>query len=277
MVARRDDPPAVEVGPGVQILVVIWLLWGVVFGATALVVHVGAPALVVFLCSYAGVALSTWTAGREASRLAWGRRSVLPCIALGIATVAALGRLPPDVLWGYLHGGVLLTAGAVVGATLGREVIDPRHVWPLVVVGAAADLWSVMAPAGLTHAVLEGEGPVALSTVTLHVPVPNVDGLGIAPVLGLGDVVFTAFLLGAAARLALPERRSGVGLAIGFGLCFVGLVVLEVPLPALPFVALSFAAAHGRTLAPRPRELGLAVALAAAVFAAGALLTRAPG
>lgn len=245
--------------------------WTLVFALTAGLAASGPPPLVGFLVAYAGVAAATLVAGTQAARSTAGRRALLPWgLAAGV-TVAIAGQLPPDAWGALLHGGALVTAACAVGGHLGREVVDPRHVWPLVLVAASADLWSVAAPEGLTRSLLEGEGPVALSAVVLHLPVFDGEGVAPAPILGMGDLLFTAFLLGASARLELPRRRALAGLLAGFGLCLLGLLVLQVPLPALPFIALSFAAAHGAAIRPRPHELAMALVFALVLSLAGGL------
>jgi hypothetical protein len=248
--------------------------WALVFAFAAAVAGLGPPPIVGFLVAYAGVAGATLVAGALAGRSSAGRRGLLPFAGAGIATVALAGYLPADAWGALLHGGALLVAACGVGGLLGREVVDPRHLWPLVIVGASADLWSVTAPEGLTRSLLEGEGPVALAAVVLHLPVFDGESVAPAPILGVGDLLFTAFLLGAAARLGLSPRRSLGGLLVGFGLCLAGLLVLQVPLPALPFIALCFAAAHGAAVRPRRAELAMAVGFALVLAAAGGLFAR---
>ena len=226
-----------------------------------------------FVLAFGAAALSCTAAAFSAAGWAPGRRLVLPAALVGIGLVALLMRLdPPPHAFAVLHGYVLLFAGGLVGAALGREVVDRAHLWPLVIVAAAADLWSVTAPAGVTRAIVEGRAPISLSAVVLHLPV----GPGeVAPVLGVGDILLTSFLVAAAARVGLPRRRTGLGLAAGFFICFGALAAIQAPVPALPFVALAFAAAHGAALRPRPRELGAALAVAGSLFALGALALRA--
>lgn len=248
--------------------------WALVFALAAAVAASGPPPIVGFLVAYAGVAAATLLAGTLAGRSTSGRRGLLPFAAAGIVTVVVAGYLPADASGALLHGGALLIAACGAGGLLGREVVDPRHLWPLVIVGASADLWSVTAPEGLTRSLIEGEGPVALAAVVLHLPVFDGESVAPAPILGAGDLLFTAFLLGAGARLGLSPRRSLAGLLVGFGLCLGGLLALQVPLPALPFIALSFAAAHGAAVRPRRAELATAIGFALVLAAAGGLFAR---
>lgn len=250
------------------------LPWGLLQAGLAAFAEWGPDApMAGFVLAFGAAATACAMMAFSAAAWAPGRRLVLPAALVVIALVALLLRL--DLVphaYALLQGWVLLFGGALIGAALGREVVDRAHLWPLVIVAAAADLWSVTAPSGLTRAIVEGRAPVSLSAVVLHVPV----GPGeVAPVLGVGDVLLTAFLVGAAARVSLPPRRTALGLGAGFLLCLGALAAIQAPVPALPFVALAFAAAHGGALRPRPRELGAALAVAGALFALGALALRA--
>jgi hypothetical protein len=230
---------------------------------------------VVYACAFLATAALVSLAALRAGRAAPQRRETLP-LAGALATVVALAQVGEPATWPVvaLHGALLIGLGLRLGATLGREVVDPAHLWPLVLVAGAADLFSVVAPIGVTRAILDGSAPVALSAVVLHLPIEH--GAPPAPLLGIGDLLFAGFLGGAAARLDLDSRRSAAGFAAGFVVCLGGLFAVAVPLPALPFLGVGFAAVHGTRLRPRPRELALALGVGCAIGGVGlaALATR---
>lgn len=238
-------------------------------GAHALSASARIDALAVYTLAFAAVAAITIHAALDTGCMLQGRRG-LPALLLALVAVVAVAQVlaPADALSIAVHGALLLGFACSVGAVLGREVVDPAHLWPLVVVAASADLFSVLAPAGVTRAILDGTAPVSLSAVVLHLPITT--DAPPAPLLGVGDLLFTGFLGGAAARLDLPPRRSVVGLAAGFATCLGGLLAVEVPLPALPFLGVGFAFAHGARIRPRARELALALGVAGLLGVLGA-------
>lgn len=237
-------------------------------GAQALSATARVDPTVVYVLAFGAAAAIAIHAAIRTGRIVAGRRW-LPALMFALAAVVAAAQAvaPVEALPIALHGALLLGLACAVGATLGREVVDPAHLWPLVVVAAAADLLSVLAPAGVTRAILDGTAPVSLSAVVLHLPIaPDAPP---APLLGVGDLLFTGFLGGAAARLELPPHRSVTGLAAGFATCLVGLLAWGVPLPALPFIGVAFAVAHGARIRPRARELALSVGIAALIGTIG--------
>jgi hypothetical protein len=127
----------------------------------------------------------------------------------------------------------------------------------------------VLAPEGVTRQVVEGNAPVALNMLVLAVPIP---GVGVQPLLGVGDVTFTAFLVGAVRALGLPVARLCLGFAVGFGLCLLGLLALGLPLPALPFLGVAGAAGLGALVRPQWRELALALGVVGGVLAIGMIV-----
>ncbi|MCB9536277.1 MAG: hypothetical protein H6704_08425 [Myxococcales bacterium] len=245
----------------------------VAFGLTyAILFALAAPwpggewaSVVGFVLAFGALAAVVVFAGDGAARARLARDSAIVALVGGAAAVAlgVVGGLPPAV-GGLVAGLGLLVGGTWLGAALGRGVQDAAHLWPLVLVAMGADAWSVFAPEGLTRqVVVEGETPLVARLVVLSLPVP---GVGVEPVLGVGDVVFTALLLGAARGLDLPMRRAIGGLLVGYALCLVALVVLALPLPALPFLGLGFAVALGRHAATRARDVALALGFVGLLF-----------
>jgi len=153
----------------------------------------------------------------------------LSVTAVAIA-IAALFR-PLGVAGSVAVGLALLVGGASIGATLGARVAHAGYLLPVAVVSALADAVSVLHPAGPSAAIANDSGMAQL----LAVPAP-VPQLGWVPILGVGDVVFTALYVAAARRHGLGLGRTLTALAAGYAATLVAVVVWQRPLPALPFL-----------------------------------------
>lgn len=192
--------PSVQVGPG----------------AAAAVVYVGAT-----LCGAIGVALTLRSTDRPL---------VLAPIGAAVLVAAAL-----------VHGGAWLAAPVAsalvalavgLGGSIGLRVQHAGHFLPAAAMAAAADIVSVTASFGPSHAI--AESPRALSLLAISFPVPGTHLA--APALGVGDLLFFALALGVARAHALSAVR--VGLAGYLGVLLAGLLsaVLAAPIPALPAI-----------------------------------------
>lgn len=192
--------PSVQVGPGVA----------------AAVVYVGAT-----LCGVVGVALTLRSTDRPL---------VLAPIGAAVLVAAAL-----------VHGGAWLAAPVAsalvalavgLGGSIGLRVQHAGHFLPAAAMAAAADIVSVTASFGPSHAI--AESPRALSLLAISFPVPGTHLA--APALGVGDLLFFALALGVARAHALSAVR--VGLAGYLGVLLAGLLsaVLAAPIPALPAI-----------------------------------------
>ncbi len=218
-----------------------------------------------FVVAFAALSAVVVVGSAGAALSAWSRRAIAGGLVAAVCVALAANQLEgaPAAL---LMGAALVGAGCWVGAGLGRGVQEAAHLWPLVAVGVGADIWSVTTPSGFTNqVVVEGEAPALLSFIVLSVPVP---GIGVQPVLGVGDVLFTGLLLGAVAALGLSMKRCLVGLAIGYALTLVTLLVLALPIPALPFIAVGAVAALGRQAPARVKEMAMAVGFVLLLFGA---------
>jgi hypothetical protein len=133
-------------------------------------------------------------------------------------------------------------AGASLGISLSRYVTSPGVALLIAAVATASDLFSVFA--GPTGALLREDSPV-LDLLLLILPSFG-EPLGFA--LGVSDLVFLALFLAISCRLGLrylPTLASGclaILLAMILGLS------LGRPLPALPFISLSFVLANADLL-----------------------------
>ena len=177
---------------------------------------------------------------RHAFRLVTGfvlerTSGLLPAI-LGIGGVAFLASTAvPETVFALAAGYALLIVCTVAGVVIGRRIVDPGYLWPLTIVMVAFDLWSVGSAAGVTQTlVLDPEATTTRAILVLSFPIV---GLSVEPVLGIGDVIVVGLLYSAVSGMGLSVRALSVGLAGGFLCCLVSLVIFQVPLPALAFIA----------------------------------------
>jgi hypothetical protein len=218
-----------------------------------------------FLLAFTMVSAAVVLGALGAAHAALSRRVVLTALLPGAAILAVtqVADLPPAPM-GVIAGAVLLLLGSWIGAALGRGVHEASYLWPLVMVALGADLWSVTSPEGVTNQlVVESGTSMVTSLILLGAVVP---GVGPSPLLGLGDVVFSGFLAGAVVRLGLSSNRLAAGLAVGYALTASALLVLELPLPALPFIGIAGVAALGWAARPKASEVATAAGFLALLF-----------
>jgi hypothetical protein len=141
-------------------------------------------------------------------------------------------------------------------------VAHAGYLLPVAAVSALADAASVLHPAGPSATVANDAEVAAL--LTLPAPVP---GLGWVPVLGVGDVVFTALYVAAARRHALGVARTLGALALGYAATLLAVVQLDRALPALPFlgVALVLVVPQARAIPASERRTAWSVMVGCAV------------
>lgn len=147
----------------------------------------------------------------------WGRGNTVTEVSAGVVGTA----------------GVLLV-GTAVGSMVGCRIAHPGHLTAVALASSAADIWSVHAPEGVTHALLQTPDRALQRLFSVSVPVPP------SPVpdavIGLGDVLFSALYLSATVRHGLPHGRTLIAVTAGLLLAGAGTLVVQRPLPALPFV-----------------------------------------
>jgi hypothetical protein len=140
----------------------------------------------------------------------------------------------------------LLLLGCGVGMLVGVRIKEPGHVLFVAIVSGVADTWSVTQPGGISKAL--AEEPAALSLLAL--PWPLLGTHDIAPLLGIGDIVFTALYVGATRVHALPLRRTLLALVLAYLAAALCVVRFERPIPVLPWLGLWFV-----ILQPRVRNV----------------------
>jgi hypothetical protein len=172
-------------------------------------------------------------------------RVVALAVLVGLALVALALRLPP-VPSGLAGSLGLLVVACVIGGAIGSRMEASGHLAAVALVSAAVDLWSVTSPSGPTHRIVQSPAMVRLLTVSVSIPPLREP----RPAIGVGDAVFVALYLAAAARFGMPRGR--MALATGVGLFAAGALALwlERAVPALPTIGLMVLATQ-----PKAREV----------------------
>ena len=211
------------------------------FWLTAQLAVYSAPApLVAYLLAFSCVVACTLG---TASQVPANTRACLVGCSAGLALLvgAAFGRSRVGL---SLSGAAVLVAllliGTGVGALVGRRIQHPGHLLFVAVVSSIADVWSVTQPGGISKAIVEE--PLALSLAALPWPLLGSDEL--APLLGVGDVVFTSLYLAATRAHALPLRRSLLALSAAYALTTALVVFTARPIPVLPLLGACFVIAQ---------------------------------
>jgi hypothetical protein len=202
----------------------------------------------------------------------------LPICAPWIALCGAL-------LVGLASRGVLVSAGsaalltfalgsasALLGATLGARIEQPGQLAAVAMVSAVADLWSVFdssAPSARFAAEALAE-PDKLAVFAL--PFALLGTALIAPVIGAGDIVFTALYIAAYRAHGLSVRRLTYALAVAYAIALLGLLLLLRPLPLLPLLGVAAIATEPAARSLTRREWRTVGAVCAALLIAVALL-----
>ena len=165
------------------------------------------------------------------------------------AVSAAIGLLPafvarPDNLWDTQGLLVLLAlfvadlarilAAACVGISLARYVTSVGTVLIIVVAAIASDIFSVFA--GPTKALVREGSPLLDFLVLVFPTFGSALGFG----LGLSDFIFMAIFAAAARFLDLRYAATLLGVCGAAFLAVTAGLLLQRPLPALPFIALAF-------------------------------------
>jgi hypothetical protein len=206
------------------------------------------------------------------ARAALTVREAVALAAGGVALVVAgalLARMPAAAVTLVDLG--LVSVAYAVGGSIGRRVQHPGHLLPACFVAAAADVASVVHPAGPSHAIAGSER--ALSVLAVGFPVPGTHA--VAPALGVGDLVFIALVLGVAVAHRLSLIRVTLAAAVGLAAAGALAALLAREIPALVTIAAAVVAGipEARRLRPEDRRTTVYAAAIAAAVVIGVLLT----
>jgi hypothetical protein len=200
-----------------------------------------------------------------------GFGAVVTC-ALGVAVTVPAGRrvcaglavlgLAGLVLAQRLGGGdarfillALLALGSGLGGWVGSGIEQPGHLLFVAVISSLADTFSVTHPDGPSAMI--ARQPQALALLALSWPMLGTRD--VVPLLGVGDVVFTALYWSAARKHALAWQRTLLALSCAYLVTVIAVVALERAIPVLPLMGICMLAAHAsaRTPPAADRKRGL--------------------
>jgi hypothetical protein len=166
-------------------------------------------------------------------------------------------------------GAALLLAGSALGAALGARIERPGHLMAVAAISTVADLWSVYDPGGISSKMAESAVAAPDKVVLFALPWPMLGTPHIAPIIGAGDILFTALYVAAFERHGLALRRVLVALMVAYAAGLAAILVTERPVPLLPLLGAAILLSDRRTASLPPHErrtVWLVVAVLVAVL-----------
>ncbi len=178
----------------------------------------------------------------------------------------------PGVAAFVMIGTALMTIGHGIGGMIGSRIQHPGHLLPACVVAASFDIASVIHPQGPSHALVSSEH--ALPWLTLSFPVFGARAF--SPNVGIGDVVFAALLLGAAARHGLSRPRFVALITAGLIIAGQLAALLQQAIPALPIIGICIVVgvAPARIMRRKERRVAFWFMAASVTLALGVIASR---
>lgn len=161
----------------------------------------------------------------------------------------------------------LLLAGSLVGGAIGYAIEHPGQLLFVVLVSAFADVLSLYQPGGVSHQVVQSEAAL----LALALPWPMLGTPNIEPMLGVGDVAFTALYVTATRAHGLSVARTAGALAGAYLVTMLLVMGLESALPALPLLGCAMLVAQPAMRRPSAEDRRRGVPLAVALFVVLAL------
>jgi hypothetical protein len=127
-----------------------------------------------------------------------------------------------------------ILAAACVGIVLARYISSVGVVLIIVFAAVASDLFSVFA--GPTRVLVQGDSPVLDGLLLVFPTFGSALGFG----LGVSDFIFLALFAAASRFLDLRYAATLLGICFAAFLAVTAGLLLQRPLPALPFIAVAF-------------------------------------
>jgi len=131
-----------------------------------------------------------------------------------------------------------ILAAACLGIALARYITSVGVVLIIVLAAIASDIFSVFA--GPTRVLVEEDSPILDGLLLVFPTFGSALGFG----LGVSDFIFLALFAAAGRFLDLRYAATLLGLCFAAFLAVTAGLLLQRPLPALPFIALAFVLAN---------------------------------
>jgi hypothetical protein len=182
-------------------------------------------------------------------------------------------------LWYSVNTLSLLLVTLSIGFWLAGEIERAGHLIPVCIVGTLVDIWSVLEGPSrrvgqqvVTHMQMQvdtgvRQPPPMVDFLVLHWPEPGADMM--APLVGLGDMVFVSLFLASCRRFGLSLTKCVVLVLAGLASAMAVAMWLEKPTPALPFICGLFLLGNFRGLSMTRREWKITWVIAAAMILVG--------
>lgn len=219
--------------------------------------------IVAYVVGFVCVVTAALSAAVFAPRTASIVVPVVGVVLCGLGTAAVLGsREWPTALAVSI---ALLAGGTALGALVGTRIEHAGHLLFVALASALADVFSVTAPEGPSAAISQSDAALRIAAVSW----PMIGTPQIEAFLGVGDVVFTGLYIATARKHELSMRRTLLALAAGYCATMLTVLVLQVAIPALPFLGGAILIAHPEARRPpeADRRRGfVALSVMAAVF-----------
>lgn len=205
--------------------------------------YVPVAPLFAFVIGFAAVATSMVTTALAVPLLPRGALAGVLLAIAALVLVYALGLARGSNIGGAaVTTCALLLGGSCVGAVVAGGVEDAGHLLIVAVVFTLVDTFSVFHEAGPTAAIVENE--TLISLVALPWPQLGAQTTTIEPFLGMGDIIATALFVGVARRHALDIGRTAGALFGALALTMAIVLLTEMPIPVLPFMAFAVLLVH---------------------------------
>jgi hypothetical protein len=198
------------------------------------------PPLVAYACGFACVVAATLVLSLFAPRTLRVVAPLVLAVSCAIGLAYAFRSRDPSWPSALAISIALLAGGTALGAAVGTRIEHSGHLLFVALASALADVFSVTSPEGPSAAISRSDAALRIAAVSW----PMIGTGRVEAFLGVGDIVFTGLYIASARRHELSMRRTLLALAGGYCATMLTVLVLKVPVPALPFLGGAILIAH---------------------------------
>jgi len=250
----------------------IWItglfVWGALRGLLPLL-PIPLPFLPVawVLTLVGGVALLLWLAFETGKVVPSKAAGILGLIVVGLRVGLTFLTIPQNFAWQIAFGAIAdtltLTSALLFGSAISGLVRHANLLPPVAIVLTVVDIWTVWFGGFVAQVYQKAQEGVTVAQKVIEaatVKMPTVATAHYArvgiPVIGLGDLFFSAFLFALLWRFGLNTRHA---LILSIAFVVIGLLLAQLPfvpfgVPGLPFIALAILLPNWRAFQYTPEE-----------------------